>query len=528
MGAEVMAKNALNDVILHLRQAALLREDSGLTDAELLECYVARRDEAAFEALVRRHGPMVLGVCRRILRNEADAEDAFQATFLVLVRKAGAIKCRSQFSNWLYGVAHNTALKARAMIHKRRIKEREAGTASKRDEAREVSQVEVMLDAELSQLPDKYRVPLVLCELEGKTIKDAARQLGWPQGTLATRLARGRALLAKRLSKHGLKLAGGILAAQLSQNAGAACVPVSLVSATVKAATALAAGGAATSVVSAEVAAITEGVLTTMLLSKLKTAAVVVLVCASLVSGAGALWQRTVVAQQPGEKLPVHEDLNILADPIAGNVASPTAQEKTVAPDLKALAGGKGGTVPADVTLKWVEDAKGKPALKVQSKNNHRVILLDRIEFTNGVIEFDALGQSGPAKSNFLGFAFRVVDAVTHDAVFFRPFNFRAEDAERKAYAVQYVSQPKYPWQVLRQHKPGQYEKPIVPAPDGDAWFHVRIVVEKPKVSVYVNDGKEPSLVVEELSDRQGGGVGLWVGPGQGGYFANLKITPAK
>src|SRR5262249_25691624 len=187
-----------------------------------------------------------------------------------------------------------------------------------------------------------------------------------------------------------------------------------------------------------------------------------------------------------------------------------------------------GGTIPADATLKWVEDAKGKPALKVQAKEDDMVILLDRIEFTNGVIEFDALGQSGPPGSNFLGFAFRVVDAKTHDAVYVRPFNFRAEEAERKAHAVQYISHPKYRWQVLRKDKPGHAYKAIVPAPDGDAWFHVRIVVEKRKVSVYVNDGKEPSLVVEELSDRKGGGVGLWVGPGQGGYFTNLKITPAK
>src|SRR5262249_36989850 len=142
-----------------VRQAALLGEGYGLTDAELLECYVARRDETVFEALVQRHGPMVLGVCRRILRNEADAEDAFQATFLVLVRKAGAIKCRSQLSNWLYGVAHNTALKARAMIQKRRAKEREAGTAQNRDTSREVGQVEVMLDAELrnSNFTQQYR-----------------------------------------------------------------------------------------------------------------------------------------------------------------------------------------------------------------------------------------------------------------------------------------------------------------------------------------------------------------------------------
>ena len=197
------------------------------------------------------------------------------------------------------------------------------------------------------------------------------------------------------------------------------------------------------------------------------------------------------------------------------------AKEKTIIPDLKALADGKGETIPASATIKWVEDAKGKPALMVQDGT---LILLDRIELTNGVIEFDALGQSGPRGSNFLGFAFRVVDMKTYDSVYFRPFNFRAGEAERRAHAVQYISLPKYPWNVLRKDKPGQYEKPIVPAPDGDAWFHVRIVLEKPKVSVYVNDGKEPSLVVEELNDRKGGGVGLGV---HGGYLANLKITPA-
>jgi hypothetical protein len=218
--------------------------------------------------------------------------------------------------------------------------------------------------------------------------------------------------------------------------------------------------------------------------------------------------------------------LLVLSLPVAGPPAR--AQEKILMPDLKALADGKGGTVPADATLEWVKDAKGRAALKIQSKKDDTVILLDGIEFTNGVIQFDALGQSGPPGSNFLGIAFRVVDAKIHDAVYFRPFNFRAEDAERKAHAVQYVSHPKYRWQVLRQDKPGQYEKPILPAPDGDAWFHVRIVLQKPKVMVYVNDAKEPSLVVEELSDRKGGGVGLWVGPGQGGYLANLKITPAK
>ena len=206
----------------------------------------------------------------------------------------------------------------------------------------------------------------------------------------------------------------------------------------------------------------------------------------------------------------------------------------TIVPDLKAIVEAKGAQIPADVRLKWVENAQGKAALRVQpakqefAVEDDWVVVLNDIEFTNGVIEFDALGQSDPPQSNFLGVAFRVVDERTHEAVYFRPFNFRAEDMERKAHAVQYISHPQYHWFDLRTDKPGQYEQPAVPAPDGDAWFHAKIVIERPKVSVYVNVAQEPSLVVEELSARTGGGIGLWVGPGQGGYFANLRIIPAE
>src|SRR5437870_2955087 len=118
-----MATTALGAVLHNLRRSWLRQDDAGFTDGELLDGFVARRDEAAFEALVHRHGPMVLGVCRRVLRNDADAEDAFQATFLVLVRKAASIRPRGLVGNWLYGVAHTTALKARAMTTKRRAKE---------------------------------------------------------------------------------------------------------------------------------------------------------------------------------------------------------------------------------------------------------------------------------------------------------------------------------------------------------------------------------------------------------------------
>src|SRR5262245_35915307 len=121
-----MATTALGTVLNNLRRSLLRQDKVGLTDGELLECFIGRRDEAAFEALLCRHGPMVLGVCRRVLRNEADAEDAFQATFLLLVKKATCIRPRGMVGNWLYGVAHSTALKARAMSNKRSAKERAA------------------------------------------------------------------------------------------------------------------------------------------------------------------------------------------------------------------------------------------------------------------------------------------------------------------------------------------------------------------------------------------------------------------
>jgi RNA polymerase sigma factor (sigma-70 family) len=280
-----MAADSVHRVIRHLRRAVLLHEAAGLTDGALLEQYVARRDEAAFAALLRRHGPMVLGVCRRVLHNEADAEDAFQATFLVLVRKAASIRSRGAVSNWLYGVAHNTARKAKAMNSKRRTREREAGAVPRPEAAEEVwREVQALLDRELNGLPEKYRVPIVLCDLEGTTIKEAARHLGWPQGTVATRLTRGRALLARRLTQHGLVLSGGALAAVLSP-AAAASVPPTLFLATVKAAGLWAAGRAATGSLPAKVIALTEGMVQAMFLSKIKLITAAVLVAAAVAGG---------------------------------------------------------------------------------------------------------------------------------------------------------------------------------------------------------------------------------------------------
>jgi RNA polymerase sigma factor (sigma-70 family) len=291
-----MANSKTSRVIQHLRRAVLLRDGAGMTDGQLLDCFLSQRDDAAFGALVRRHGPMVWGVCRRVLHHHHDAEDAFQATFLVLVRKAASVEPKEMVANWLYGVAYQTALKARSVAARRKERERQVVEMSEPAVAEREGwhDLQPLLDQESRRLPDKYRVPLVLCDVEGKTRKEAARQLGWPDGTVAGRLATARRMLAKRLARHGLAVSGGALAAVLSQKA--ASVPASVVSSTIKAASLLAMGpAAATGVISIQVAALAEGVMKAVLMSKLKSVMAVTLAMVATVGiGAGLLGSGTV------------------------------------------------------------------------------------------------------------------------------------------------------------------------------------------------------------------------------------------
>ncbi len=201
------------------------------------------------------------------------------------------------------------------------------------------------------------------------------------------------------------------------------------------------------------------------------------------------------------------------------------AQSKATAPDLTQLPAGKGWKTTGRAAAAIEED--GKKGVRFDEKAGQGVAWIEGSNFDQGTIEVDIKGKNVLQRS-FVGVAFRVVDEKTHDAVYFRPFNFKSEDPVRRIHAVQYVSHPTYTWQKLRTEKSGQYEKAVNPVPDPDGWFHARIVVANRKISVFVNDAKEPSLVVEELSDRKGGLVGLWVGEGSGGAFANLKITPEK
>ncbi len=304
-----MTTKALATFLEHMRRTMLYHDDGGMTDGALLECFIGQRDEAAFAALVRRHGPMVLGVCRRVLHNEADAEDCFQATFLVLVRKAASIRPRGIVANWLYSVARNTALKAKAMRNLRQRREREAGTQKGQGQVTEVADtsaaLQELLDQELQALPDKYRAAIVLCDLEGKTILAASRELGCPQGTLSARLVRGRAMLARRLKRQGVTLGAGAVAAALAQNVASASMPLPLVASTVKAASLVAAGQAVSGAVGAKVATLTEGVLEAMLMTKIKVALAVVMALNLIGAGVGLVYCQTAGSGQPGKGQPV-------------------------------------------------------------------------------------------------------------------------------------------------------------------------------------------------------------------------------
>jgi RNA polymerase sigma factor (sigma-70 family) len=286
-------------LIHQVRRAALLRQDGGFTDGQLLGSFIERRDEAAFEALVRRHGPMVLGVCRRVLRNGADAEDAFQATFLVLARKAASLRARELVGNWLYGAAYRTAMQARATIARRQAREKQVQEMPDPQVESEPDWRELLplLDRELSKLPDKYRVPVVLCDLEGKSRKEVARLLGVPEGRLSWRLAHARKLLAGRLARYGLTVSGGALAAGLSERTASAAVTQALAASTARAAGLAAAGhGLTAGAVPARVVALAEGVIKTMFLLKLRTfVALAVVTCVG--AGVVGLAYRTTAAE---------------------------------------------------------------------------------------------------------------------------------------------------------------------------------------------------------------------------------------
>src|SRR5438552_7465329 len=269
-----MANEQLHGVLRHLQS---LRETHALaeaSDAQLLERFAARHEESAFTALLKRHGPMVLGVSRRVLPTMQDAEDVFQATFLLLAKKATSIREQRSVASWLHGVAHRLALKMRVQQARRVGREKRAAEerSMRSDDDSGWPEVQAILDAALDALPEKYRAALVLCYLEGKSHAEATEQLGCPLATLRTHVARSRKLLRERLTKQGLTLSTAGLVSLLLASAAPAAAPAALTQATVQAALALAAGQQAAALCSTQVAGLVEGGLRTMSLGKLKSA----------------------------------------------------------------------------------------------------------------------------------------------------------------------------------------------------------------------------------------------------------------
>jgi RNA polymerase sigma factor (sigma-70 family) len=310
-----MPNPSLPGALRHLRQLAAVQACRALADRDLLERFVTAHDEAAFTALLERHGPMVLGVCRRALPDRHAAEDACQATFLVLARKAASVRTNASLGGWLHGVAARVAANLKRDHARRKERERGALPPAPRGPADEVTwrEVQAALDEELGRLPERYRAPLVLCYLECLTRDEAARQLGLSAGSLHGRLERGRGLLRQRLTKRGLTLAAALSAAALGEGAAPAALAPTLVVSSTRAATLLASGQSPpANVVAAHVLALAQEAVKAMSLSKLKLATAAVL-CSVLVTAlVGGSFTTLVSAQDapPKRALGEYVDLN--------------------------------------------------------------------------------------------------------------------------------------------------------------------------------------------------------------------------
>jgi RNA polymerase sigma factor (sigma-70 family) len=358
-----MTTLSANLVLRHIRGLVTAKTNDGLSDGQLLQRYTAEHDEAAFGELVRRHGPLVLGVCRRVLHNHHDAEDAFQATFLVLARRAASISPEA-VGCWLHRVAYHAALKARLRLTARQRRERQArSSASAADPLVDVTARELVtvLDEELQRLPERQRSPLVLCYLEGKTRDEAAQQLGWSLGTLKRRLEQGREYLRARLARRGLTWAAVLAAAGIGQKAMAGGIPAGFVASTVRAV--LQAAGSGTNL-SESVATLADGVMKALLLPKSKFLATGVLLLAGLLAlGIGAFTHPASARLQGGDTAAVAPAPSDVKEPAKNDLVKPADQKdltvtgRVLDPDGKPVS-------KADVALV----ASQKPPLRGQER----------------------------------------------------------------------------------------------------------------------------------------------------------------
>lgn len=354
-----MASGQVSAVVRQIERLFTAGSVTGMSEGQLLERFVARRDEAAFAALVARYGPMVLGVCRQMLHDPNDVDDAFQATFLVLVRKAGTLRNRDLLGNWLYGVAYKVAHRARTVKARRHATETPCVEELAMGPDQAAHQPQPWIHEEVQRLPEKYRTPVVLCYLQGLTHEEAAERLRWPLGTVKGRLARARDMLRSRLTRRGMAFSSGILFLELARDARAT-VPNSLFESTIRAATTAATGRAATGLISAQAVVLSEGVLRTMLIAQLKTVAVSILVAGLVTTSAGVFAYQ---GARPDQKSAIAKPSS--APPVGTN-AGPTAKVVTEEPvEAKKAQAIPGATEPATQAAAGPEDRERSLAQRV-------------------------------------------------------------------------------------------------------------------------------------------------------------------
>jgi RNA polymerase sigma factor (sigma-70 family) len=301
-----MANKPLNGVLKHVRKLAAIQSARLAPDHELLQQFVGSNDEAALTVLIERHGPMVRGVCRRALRCVADADDAYQATFLVFSRKASSIRKTASVGSWLHGVAVRVTAKLKRECARRKHHERSSKPPITRSPADQVSwaEVQTVLDEELHCLPERFRAVLILCYLDGKTRDEAAKQLGLTLGALHGLLERGRKLLADRLTRRGLTLSAGLFGVAICEGVAGAALSSTQVLSTAHAATLFAAGQPLGQLVSAGVFTLSQQVLKGMIMTKLKLVSAALFCCVLSVSAIGFAFAQTGAEKQV-DRIPV-------------------------------------------------------------------------------------------------------------------------------------------------------------------------------------------------------------------------------
>jgi len=300
-----MARSSFGAVVRHIHMLAGAAAARRLTDLHLLRRFADDQDEDAFAEIMRRHGPLVLSVCRRVLGHEQDAEDAFQAAFLVLARKAGSIRKGESVGSFLYGVAYRIAMKERGKLARRRQREQPVERQAPAGPLYEAAfhELQMLLDEGVNHLPEKYRIPFVLCCLEGKSKSEAALELGWKEGTVSSRLAHARKELQQFLARKGVNLAAALMAAGIADNAASACVPPLLTASALRAATLFASGSSAM-METAKAVQLADAVLRSMAALPWKTATTILMVASLAIGGAGMAYHAEPAEQAPASEPP--------------------------------------------------------------------------------------------------------------------------------------------------------------------------------------------------------------------------------